>query len=705
MKFDEAINYIKSLDIYGSVLGLDNMRVLANELDNPQSGLKFIHVTGTNGKGSVCSFLAHILTDAGYRIGAYNSPAVISDTDQYTINTEAISEELYAEAVTLVKSACDQISKEGGNHPTRFEVETMVAFVAFNIDKCDIVILETGLGGRDDATNIADNKVLNVFTSISLDHCAVLGDTRAEIAEVKAGIIKSSAPVVMYAGISESDNDSDQYNDVINVIRIKCSETGANFTPVYSDDITNVHMQNKKLRFSIPKLDFIDASISMTASYQPVNAEIAVFASKVLKDNGYTISDENIRNGLKKARIPFRFERVKAVYKKEKVDIILDGAHNPDGAKRLMESLELNYPDREFIFVTGIFKDKDYEKIAEITGAKAKTVYAVENDLSQRALSRDDLTAVLLKYNDNIVNSESIESAIDSAISEAIHNDIQTSIANSGLFINQGTADKPVIVCFGSLSWLNRAKSYIKDTYKKNKDDVIENKPKLKKEHIMEEEKYVVDSVTFDELIGDIGEKFAVDKKETAVDSDKIKEGVKLILEGIGEDINREGLIDTPDRVVRMYEEIFSGLGKTAEYDLGRTFTATSKDMVLEKDITFYSMCEHHLMPFYGKAHIAYIPDGKVVGISKLARCVEVYAKKPQIQERLTEEIADAIMAYLKPKGVMVMIEAEHMCMTMRGVKKPGTKTVTVTSRGKMKRKENQDLFFNLLGKKEDRTL
>ena len=166
------------------------------------------------------------------------------------------------------------------------------------------------------------------------------------------------------------------------------------------------------------------------------------------------------------------------------------------------------------------------------------------------------------------------------------------------------------------------------------------------------------------------------------MDKEKIIEGVKLILEGIGENPEREGLIETPDRIARMYEEIFQGIGKTAEEHLSKTFKVDNNDLVLEKDITFYSMCEHHLVPFYGKAHIAYIPKGRVAGLSKLARTVETYAKKPQLQEQLTAEIADAIMKYLDAEGVMVIIEAEHMCMTMRGVKKPGTKTMTTTYRG-----------------------
>lgn len=182
------------------------------------------------------------------------------------------------------------------------------------------------------------------------------------------------------------------------------------------------------------------------------------------------------------------------------------------------------------------------------------------------------------------------------------------------------------------------------------------------------------------------------------IDKEKIKQGVRLLLEGIGEDVNREGLLDTPDRVARMYEEIFAGLEQDAKEPLSRTFHAKDNEMVVEKDIIFYSTCEHHLMPFYGKAHVAYIPDGKVVGLSKLARTVEVYAKRPQLQEQLTAQIADALMEYLNPKGAIVMIEAEHMCMTMRGVKKPGSKTVTFTARGEFEENEAlQNRFFALV--------
>ena len=183
-------------------------------------------------------------------------------------------------------------------------------------------------------------------------------------------------------------------------------------------------------------------------------------------------------------------------------------------------------------------------------------------------------------------------------------------------------------------------------------------------------------------------------------DQEKIRQAVRLFLEGIGEDPEREGLKDTPDRIARMCSELYGGMDEDAGVHLARTFSADNSEMVLEKDITFYSMCEHHALPFYGKAHIAYIPDGKVVGLSKLARTVEVFARRLQIQEQLTGQIADALMEYMNPRGTIVMLEAEHMCMTMRGIKKPGSQTVTLAKRGVFKTDPAlEERFFRMMGR------
>jgi GTP cyclohydrolase I len=173
------------------------------------------------------------------------------------------------------------------------------------------------------------------------------------------------------------------------------------------------------------------------------------------------------------------------------------------------------------------------------------------------------------------------------------------------------------------------------------------------------------------------------------MDRDKIEAGVRLILEGVGEDPAREGLLETPRRVAEMYEEIFAGLTQDAARHLCVTFDEGHQEMVLVRDIPLYSVCEHHLLPFLGRAHVAYIPgkSGRICGLSKLARVVDVYAKRPQVQERMTSQIADTIVEHLDPAGVIVVIEAEHLCMSMRGVKKPGSETVTSAVRGIFERK------------------
>lgn len=191
------------------------------------------------------------------------------------------------------------------------------------------------------------------------------------------------------------------------------------------------------------------------------------------------------------------------------------------------------------------------------------------------------------------------------------------------------------------------------------------------------------------------------------MDKNKIEEGVKLILEGIGEDPNREGLLKTPGRVARMYEEVFSGMDVDPRRHFETTFDEHHEEMVIVRDIPFYSMCEHHLLPFFGLAHVAYIPasDGRICGLSKLARLVDEYAKRPQVQERLTSQIADTLIDELHPQGALVVLEAEHLCMSMRGIKKPGSRTVTSAVRGAFEksqatRNEALDLIFQGLSPK-----
>ncbi|VWL90428.1 GTP cyclohydrolase 1 [Collinsella sp. AK_207A] len=184
------------------------------------------------------------------------------------------------------------------------------------------------------------------------------------------------------------------------------------------------------------------------------------------------------------------------------------------------------------------------------------------------------------------------------------------------------------------------------------------------------------------------------------VDQDKIERACRLLLEGMGEDPEREGLLETPERVARMYAELLAGMDSDASEHLSKTFSVASNDVVVERDITFYSLCEHHLLPFFGKAAIGYVPNGRVAGLSKLARTVETFARRLQLQEQLTSQIADALMEHLAPQGVIVYLEAEHMCMTMRGVQKPGAQTATCARRGVFETDPAlEQRFFALLGR------
>lgn len=454
LSFKEAVSYIKSLDVYGSVLGLSNMEALSKELSYPQDKLKFVHVTGTNGKGSVCTFLGSILKSAGYRVGSYNSPAVLNDIDQFRINLEIVKEGAYARAVSTVKSACESIVNAGGIQPTRFEVETMAAFVLFVQEKCDIVVLETGLGGKDDATNIVITKLLHVFTSISMDHAPVLGNTLAEIAQNKSHIVKSCAPTVMYVkntgrddtcatgeNFGETTSEKCCGYEIINVydvISTRCKEMKSPLYTASEDDISNIRCEDDVVTFDVKAISLYNIKLSMTGAYQPGNAYVATMAARLLNESGYVITENDIRKGLFTANIPFRFERRKI----NAVDIILDGAHNPDGAEALMRSLKLVCKDRPIIYVTGIFKDKDYEQIAKISAKRADIIYVIENEESTRSLSKETLAETFRKYNKNVFTCADISTAKLYAVRDA-HK-----------YMDCGK--EPIVLFFGSLSWLKR---------------------------------------------------------------------------------------------------------------------------------------------------------------------------------------------------------------------------------------------------------
>lgn len=418
MIYCEAIKYIENCAKYGSVLGLDNICRLMEQLFNPQDSLKIIHIAGTNGKGSTGTFIDSILREQGYNTGRFISPFVIEYREIIQYNGQYISKEDFACFIDKVKNAADKIVSDGYPHPTPFEIETAVAFCYFYYKKCDFVLLEVGMGGKDDATNVINKSLISVITSISIDHTAFLGNTLEEIASIKSGIIKENGIVVA----------SNQLSPVIDIINNRCYNKSAELITVDKYNIKN-YFEKDYVQFFDYK-NYKGMSTSMLGKFQLENAATAIETAEVLNRLGYKIDESSIYNGISGAVWPGRFQ----ILNKNPI-IIADGAHNPDAVIRLKESIDFYFHDNNVTFIMGIFKDKDYNRICEIIAECANKIICVQ-PLSQRGLDKNILCETIKKYNKNAFTAESIEMAVKSACE---------------------TSDKDdVIVIFGSLSFLGK---------------------------------------------------------------------------------------------------------------------------------------------------------------------------------------------------------------------------------------------------------
>ena len=342
MIYDETVKLLQSQGKFYINLGLERIESALNKLDNPQNDIKVIHVAGTNGKGSVASTLANILKCAGYKVGLYTSPHLVEYTERIKINNEEISKENFAKYVSMVCNIADDL--------TEFEILTAVAFKYFSDKKVDYVVLETGLGGRYDATNVC-KKTLAIITSISLDHTDRLGDTYEKIAYEKAGIIKENSTIITAT-----------YNNGFETIKEIAKEKNAKLIPVnyevemiYENNINYAIIENKKYEFPLLGL------------YQKQNLALVLEACKVLK-----ISFVAIEQGLKTTKWPARLE-----YKKEK-NILIDGAHNPDSALELRKSLDFYFQNEKKIFIYSTIGTKDYKTIADILFTQDDEIYYLE---------------------------------------------------------------------------------------------------------------------------------------------------------------------------------------------------------------------------------------------------------------------------------------------------------------------------------------
>lgn len=423
MDFLEAQNYLEKVRSQkGIVLGLDTMRHLMAKLNNPQDKVKFIQVAGTNGKGSTAAYLTSILSEAGIKVGRYTSPAVFSSTEQYFACGSCISESEYAKGMTAVAEAAASLD---GETPTAFEQETALAFWYFAKKGCELAILEAGLGGDMDATNIVTTTVCSIITSISMDHCRILGNKISEIAAHKAGIIKPGAPIICI----------EQKEDAMEPIRAAAKAADTPLYEVHRDEVRQIF--SDKRESIVFFREFENLHLKMLGSCQPENAALAVQAASVLS-RSYPIEKKHIYDGIEKTRWGGRFELHSG-----SPDIILDGAHNPDGIRRLRESVNQMFGAVPICYVCGVLADKDYEKEIEILFGRASNVFTVTPP-SPRAMKSTDLKAAIKKrFSQLKVTSFDSEDGIEKAMEAAV------------------SQNNPVVVC-GTITILARVKEWMK---------------------------------------------------------------------------------------------------------------------------------------------------------------------------------------------------------------------------------------------------
>ncbi|WP_278681318.1 bifunctional folylpolyglutamate synthase/dihydrofolate synthase [Paraclostridium bifermentans] len=411
MNYNEALQFIHESHKFGMRLGLDNIKKLLELLGNPQNNLKIIHVAGTNGKGSTCSFISSILKEIGYKVGLYTSPFLETFTERIRVNGENIREEEVGKIVSLIKEKIEIMVSEGYSYPTEFEIVTAMAFYYYNQEKVDFVALEVGLGGRYDATNVIDKPVVSAITSISLDHTGILGDTLAKIAFEKGGIIKEDCPTIVYP----------QQEEASEVIKNICAEKKSkyiecNFKNIeikssnINSQIYNCNINGKELR---------DLEIKLIGDHQIKNSIVALNVIEYLNDIKITnISEENIRKGLLETKWPGRIEKIS-----ENPMFIIDGAHNEEGAKSLANSIDKYFENKNKILVIGMLEDKDIDSVLDLLIPKFNKVITTTPD-NPRAIDANKLKEKIERYNIEVTCKPNIKEAVDYALEISNKDDV-----------------------------------------------------------------------------------------------------------------------------------------------------------------------------------------------------------------------------------------------------------------------------------------
>lgn len=397
MNYEEAIQFIHSTYKFGSRLGLKNITRLMELLGNPQDNINIIHVAGTNGKGSTCSLINEVLIDAGYKTGLYISPYLEEFNERIQINSHPIDNDSLSRITALVKDKIDTMLSDGYEHPTEFEVVTAIGFKYFQEENIDFLVLEVGLGGRFDATNVVKKPLLSVITSISYDHMEYLGDTLEKIAFEKAGIIKEGVPVIIYP---QAANIKNVIKEVATQKNSLVYEANENYIKKIKSNITGQWFEYlKKDVFNIEEL-----KINLLGEYQLLNSVTALLALEIIKMKGYNINDENVKNGFLNCRFPGRFE----IINKAPL-IIIDGGHNIDGINNFSKTIKSYFKDEKIILFFGILKDKNPEEVIKYLLPLAKEIYTLTPN-SPRALNSRELSDLIKQtYKKTTIPLESYE--------------------------------------------------------------------------------------------------------------------------------------------------------------------------------------------------------------------------------------------------------------------------------------------------------
>lgn len=396
-KYDEALTFIHSINSLFCNPGLERIKTLCSALGNPQKDMKFIHVAGTNGKGSTCAMLSSVLMAAGYKTGLYTSPYVRRFNERIRVNGESISDERLVELTERIRPIAEKMEDK----PTEFELITAIAFLYFKEEACDIVVLECGLGGRLDATNLIDSPLCSLITGISLDHTRILGDTIEKISMEKAGIIKSGHPAI-FGGDSVVARD---------VIKSYASSLGSDFRFVDHSDIVIRRADLHGTVFDYK--NYKNIKIGLLGLYQPKNTALVLDTVDLLRELGIAISNENVYFGLQNAVWNARFEIIC-----DSPRVIFDGAHNAEGIRAAKESVKHYFGDERLIAVSGVLSDKDYTQIGKDISDIADTVFTI-TPKNPRALSAKEYSGVISSFGVEAVPCTDTEQALQSALALA----------------------------------------------------------------------------------------------------------------------------------------------------------------------------------------------------------------------------------------------------------------------------------------------